>query len=90
METLLKQRHPDIPARIVKTCKKYTNLDENGNVIECLQRDDISKDFVDVTEAEKERVKILNYEKELNKLKRKAEEYKEKVPDYEKANSTTN
>lgn len=89
METLLTQRHPDIPSYIAKTCKKYTNLDINGNVIECLQREDTSQDFTDTTEVEKERVKLANYEKELNRLKRKANECKEEVPDYEKENSTS-
>lgn len=87
METLLQQRHPDIPTYIANSTKKYTQLDIKGNVIECLQRESTDKDFVDVTDIEKERVKLVNYEKELNRLKRKTEQYKEEVPDYEKANS---
>ena len=83
----LMRRHPDIPKHIVNDCKKYTNLDENGNVIECLERKSLDEDFVDVTAIEKERRRIAEYTKELNRLERKAKDFKEGVPDYETKNN---
>ena len=86
----LMKRHPDIPKYIVNECKKYTNLDANGNVIECLERKSLDEDFVDVTEIERERKRIADYNKELNRLERKAKDFKEGVPDYETKNNITN
>lgn len=86
----LMRRHPDIPKHIANECKKYVNLDENGNVIECLERKSVDEDFVDVTAIEKERRRIAEYTKELNRLERKAKDFKEGVPDYETKNNIAN
>ena len=90
MKTLLQQRHSDIPDRILKTTKKYTRLDEDGRVLECLERKSVDTDFVDTTEIEQERRKIADYEKQLAKMQRKAIELKEKEPDYAQTTSTSN
>lgn len=77
MSNLLLTRHPDI--REIGTSQankilKYTSLDENGNVLECLQRESVDKDFVDVTEIAQEQAKIAKFEKELSRMQRNMNE----------------
>ena len=70
MNNLLTQRHPDIldiGREQASKILKYTSLDTNGNVIECLQRKSTDTDFVDVTDVERERVKLIQVEKELKR-----------------------
>lgn len=92
MDNLLTQRHPDIEDigeyQLNKTLK-YTHLDESGNVIECLERSTCDDEFKDTTEIERERRNIIQYEKELNRMKRKVNENKETPEDYEEKNSST-
>ena len=88
MTTLLEKRHPDMDKTTIANTKKYVRLDINGNVVECLERKSFDEDFQDTTEIEKERVAIINYEKELNKLERKAKELKE-IDEYDCTNSFT-
>lgn len=72
MTNLLIQRHPDIldiGQSQANKILKYTSLDENGNVIECLQRLNTSTDFVDITEVERERIKAIQAETKIKRLK---------------------
>ena len=87
MNNLLIERHPDITdigESQVKKILKYTNLDENGKILECLQRRDTDSDFVDVTEIERERVAILKCEQELYRMR-----HKEQVINAEKTTDNT-
>lgn len=80
MTNLLTQRHSDIldiGKYQVKKILKYTRLDPDGKVLECLERKSVDDDFSDTTEIERERRRILDYEKELNRMQRKANENKE-------------
>lgn len=72
MTNLLIQRHPDIldiSQSQANKILKYTSLDENGNVIECLQRLNTLTDFVDITDVERERIKAIQAETKIKRLK---------------------